>query len=182
MIKEFEFFHGTVFAKLTHEAKIPLTFETHPTPDNASYVVNGKTGIYIKYSTKRLSPWRFSFQKRHQDEMLDMRNKYGEVYLLLVCNDDGIVALSSEDLKEILNETFEPVEWISVARTQGKMYTVKGSDGDLGYKVALADFPKNIINSLNEKRVPEKGIFSWFKRSREDGEATVSASVFPIAN
>jgi hypothetical protein len=175
MIKEFEFFHGTIFTKLIHEAKIPLTFETYPTPDNASYILNGKTGIYIKYSTKRLSPWRFSFQKRHQDEMLEMRNKYGEVYLLLVCNDGGIVALSSKDLKEILNETFKPIEWISVARMHRKMYTVKGSDGDLGYKIALADFPKNVINSLTEKRVPGKGLFSWFKRSTENEEVAVPA-------
>ena len=41
-----------------------------------------------------MSPWRFSFQKEHQDEILDMKNKFGEIYTILVCNDDGIVCLS----------------------------------------------------------------------------------------
>jgi hypothetical protein len=168
MIKEFEFFHGTIFSRLVHGAKSALILETYPTPDNASYVLNGKTGIYIKYSKKRLSPWHFSFQKRHQDEMLEMRNKFGEVYLLLVCNDDGVVALSSTDLKKIFNETFEPVEWISVARAHRKMYTVKGSDGNLGYKIAVADFPKNVLSSLDVDRIPDEGVFSWFEEQKTD--------------
>jgi len=167
MIKEFETFHGAVFARLIHKTTVPLTFESFPTPDNASYVINGKTGIYIKYSSKRLSPWTFSFQKRHQDEMLEMRRKFGEVYLLLLCNNDGIVSLSSDDVKKILNDTHDPVEWIRVARSAGKMYKVTGSDGDLPYKIGRSDFPQSVLNSLVEVRVPETRIFSWFSKSAD---------------
>lgn len=145
MIKEFEFYHGLVFARILHATQKPISIKTFPSPDNASYVLNDKVGIYIKYSTKRLSPWRFSFQKRHQDEISEMKNNIGEVFLLLVCNDNGIVALSFEELKQILNETHEQVEWISAARGKREMFAVKGSDGKLEFKIGKKDFPAKLF-------------------------------------
>jgi hypothetical protein len=145
MIKEFEFYHGTVFTKLLHGGGLACTISRYPTPDNAAYVVDHRVGIYIKYSTKRMSPWRFSFQRRHQEEIQEMKYNLGNVFLLLVCNDDGIVTLSFDELKRILDETHEEVEWISVARNKRQMYSVAGSDGRLGFKIGKDDFPSKIF-------------------------------------
>ncbi len=148
MIKEFEFYHGIVFARLLHATQKQVCIKPFPTPDNASYVLNDKVGIYIKYSTKRLSPWRFSFQKKHHDEILEMKNKIGETFLLLVCNNDGIVVISFNELKQILNEKYKSVEWISVARGRKEMYAVKGSDGELEFKIGKTEFPAKIFNGI----------------------------------
>ena len=99
MIKEFEFFHGLVFARILHGSQRPISIETYPTSSNSSYIVNGNVGLYIKYSSKRMTPWRFSFKKEHQDEMTSMQEKLKDVFLVLVCNDDGIVCLSYDELK-----------------------------------------------------------------------------------
>jgi len=162
MIKEFEFYHGLVFARILHATQKPISIKPFPSPDNASYVLNDKVGIYIKYSTKRLSPWRFSFQKRHQDEILDMKNKIGEVFLLLVCNDNGIVAMSFEEIKQILNEKHEQVEWISAARGKREMFAIKGSDGELEFKIGRKDFPSKLFKEI-EPTIKGK-IFSWFDK------------------
>ena len=164
MIREFEFYHGAVLAKLLHESGRSVTIEPFPSESNASYVVNKNIGLFIKHSAKRMSPWRFSFSTEHQNEILEMKNKLGEVFLLLVCGEDGIVSLSFDELKSILNETHDPVEWISVARNKNTHYTVKGSDGSLGYKISHKDFPRKLF----EKEVvsPEtktSKVFSWFK-------------------
>lgn len=166
MIKEFEFFHGVVFSKILHANQAPVSIKPFPTSDNASYILNDRIGIYIKYSTKRLSPWRFSFQKRHQDEILKMRNTVGETFLLLVCNDDGVVVLSFDELRQVLNEAHEEVEWISVARTKRKMYTVKGSDGELEFKIGKGDFPSKVFKVAQP--APKGTIFSWFKSKRNE--------------
>jgi hypothetical protein len=100
----------------------------------------GTMGLYIKYSSKRLSPWRFSFHKRHQDKILEMKKDIGELYLLLVCNDDGVVVLTFDELKQILNENYETVEWISATRNRRQMYSIKGSDGKLSFKVGRDEF------------------------------------------
>lgn len=145
MIKEYEFYHGVIFTKLIHFSTSKVSLRRYDTSGNASYVLNEKIGIYIKHSTKRITPWRFSFSKIHQDEILDMKNKLGKVFLVLVCGDDGIVTISFDDLKLLLNDTHGGVEWISAARNRNKEYTVNGSDGSLVRKVGKSDFPKRIL-------------------------------------
>lgn len=145
MIKDFEFFHGIVFSGLVHGMNKEVSIKNFPTPDNASYIINNKIGIYIKYSKKRLSPWRFSFQKRHQDEMLKMKQELENVFLLLVCHDDGVVTLSFNEVKRILDNSFEEVEWISATRNKRQMYAVEGSDGKLSFKIGRDEFPKKIF-------------------------------------
>jgi hypothetical protein len=155
MIKEFEFFHGVVLSELVHESDAPVSIQCFPSPSNASYVINGTIGIYIKHSSKRMTPWRFTFAKEHQLELELMRAKCERVYLLLVCNDDGIVCLSEEDVKHILDEQHDPVEWISATRRKHEMYTVKGSDGSLDFKVGQSDFPKKVFESRTMPDMPD---------------------------
>ena len=164
MIREFEFYHGAVLAKLLHESGQSVTIEPFPSESNASYVVNKNIGLFIKHSAKRMSPWRFSFAKEHQDEILEMKNKLGEVFLLLVCGEDGIVSLSFGEVKNLLNATHDPVEWISVARNKNSHYTVKGSDGFLGYKVSNKDFPRKLFEKeIANPETKKSKAFSWFK-------------------
>ncbi len=147
MIKEFDFYHGVVISRILHTSRREISIKSYSENDNASYVIDSKRGIYIKYCTKRLSPWRFSFQKKHHDEILNMKNTIGNVYLLLVCNDDGIVVLNFSEIREILDEVYKSVDWVSVARVKGKMYTVKGSDGKLRFKVGRNEFPNKIFTT-----------------------------------
>ena len=151
MIKSFEFYHGVVFARILHAIQTEISISPFPTQDNASYVLDNKIGIYIKYSEKRLPPWRFSFQKRHQEEMQKMKDKIGEVFLVLVCHDDGIVTLSFDEVKQILNDVYEHTEWISAARGKRQMYTIKGSDGKLEFKVGYNDFPTKLFVEENDE-------------------------------
>jgi len=158
MIKEFEFYHGSVFARILHNSHRIISVQSFLPSSNASYVINNDIGIYLKYSTKRLSPWRFTFLKEHQAEIEQMKEQMKNVFLLLVCGSDGIVCLSFDELKQILNDQHEPIEWISVNRNKREMYTVKGSGGDLGFKIGTSDFPEKIFDA----NAPA-GILSWFK-------------------
>lgn len=147
MIKEFEFFHGLVFARILHGTQRPLSIKPFPSTSNASYIVNDTIGIYVKYSGKRMTPWRFSFKKEHQDEIETMKKTFQSVFLLLVCNDDGIVCLSYGELKQILDDQHDPIEWISATRHKGEMYAIKGSDGKLNFKIGANDFPNKLFLS-----------------------------------
>lgn len=154
MLKEFEFYHGVVLSRLVH-GDVPVQIHTFPTDSNASYVLNGSVGLYIKHSTKRMTPWRFSFQKKHQNEIQQMRDKFDYVFLILVCGDDGVVTLSYDELKKILDEQHDEVEWISVSRRPREKYAVTGSDGKLRHKIGENEFPDKILAvlpTLNAKR------------------------------
>ncbi len=150
MINEFEFFHGAALVKLLHKNDKNLKIATFDSPGNASYVVNERAGLFIKHSRKRMSPWRFTFKREHQDEIQALKDSFGEVFLLLVCNNDGVVALSYEELKFILNEFHKDYEWVSIERNRRQEYGVKGSDGKLRWKIAKNEFPDKIINHLQK--------------------------------
>lgn len=151
MIKDFEFYHGVVLSKLIHGTNEQVSIKAYPSASNASYILNECVGLFVKHSTKRMSPWRFSFQKVHQEEMLEMRNNLKEVFLILVCGDDGVVTLSFDEVKKILDDSHEQVEWISAARNPRKEYTIKGSDGSLGKKVGKSDFPRNVLSKCEKQ-------------------------------
>ena len=147
MIREFEFFHGLVLARILHGTQRPLTVRPFHLDSNASYVVNDAVGIYIKYSAKRLTPWRFTFKKEHQAEIDLMRSEFANVFLLLVCNDDGVVCLDYSELRQILDDQNDPIEWISATRHKRQMYAVKGSNGKLDFKIGQNDFPEKIFRN-----------------------------------
>ena len=168
MIKEFEFFHGPVFARILHATKNPLSIEPFPTPSNASYVLNSRIGLYVKHSAKRMTPWRFSFKKVHQDEITEMNSKLDQVFLILVCNDDGIVCLSYKELKQILDENHTPTEWVSVARNPRQMYTVKGSDGELDFKIGSNEFPSKLFEGTDISLRPS--VLSWFHLGKDSNK------------
>ena len=145
MIKEFEQHHGAVLTRLIHGANQLISVEQYPSKSNASYVINGQFGIYIKHCKSRLSPWRFSFAKQHQDDILRMKNHFDSVFVVFVCHTDGIVALSFEELKVILDHEHEEWEWVAIQRRPRQKYTVSGSDGALPYKIGESDFPAKIF-------------------------------------
>ena len=145
MISEFEFFHGAVLARILHATQQRIVVAPYSELDNASYVINESKGIYIKYSSKRLSPWRFSFQKRHHEKILEMWRDLGEVFVVLVCNDDGAVVLTFEEFQQVVRSEGDACQWISAARNPRQMYLIKGSDGKLAFKIGKDEFSEKIF-------------------------------------
>jgi|TARA_Y100000294_G_scaffold92540_1_gene86258 hypothetical protein len=145
-INEYQFFNGVVLNGLVRKGK-PLKIDVFPSSGNNAFTINEKVGIYIKYSKKVISPWRFTFLKEHQDEFKIMSELLTS-FLILVCNKDGIVCINSITLKKILDTKHESVEWISAARLKRESYEVKGSDGKLKFKININDFPRHVINKL----------------------------------
>ncbi len=152
MIHKYEFFHGAVLTRLIHDSDIGLRINQYNYADNnASYVVNDKVGLYIKHSTNRLSPWTFTFHKEHQDEIQEMKRKLSDVFIVLVCNDDGVVCLSFEELKKALDDYHKTAEWVRVARRPRQKYGVTGSDGKLKTKIGENEFPKKLLKVAKRK-------------------------------
>lgn len=145
MIRDFEFYHGVVFARILHGTQNSLSIRPFQSASNAAYVVNDSIGIYIKYSAKRMTPWRFTFMREHQEEIDLLKSNFEKVFLVLVCNDDGVVCLSYAELKQILDSQHNPIEWISATRHKREMYSVKGSNGELHFKIGQSDFPNKLF-------------------------------------
>ena len=145
MIKDFEFYHGAVLAKIAQSSD-KVIINPYPSRSHCSYIVNGKVGLYIKHSSNRLTPWGFSFAKEHQDEIQAMAAELDDVFVALVCGRDGIACLSYEQLKMVLDEEHGDHEWVRISRRPREKYAVKGSNGKLKFKIADTHFPQCILD------------------------------------
>lgn len=147
-LNEYEFYNGVVLNRLIRKGK-PIKIDVFPTSGNNSFMINEKVGLYIKYSTKKISPWRFSFTREHQEEMKIMRDLLENIYLILICGKDGIACIEYEELKQVLDEYYEEVEWVSASRLKREQYSIKGSNGKLDFKIADTDYPRKIFEKLD---------------------------------
>ena len=145
MSHEFEFYHGIALCKIIHKSS-HTTIRLYSEKGNSSYIVNDNIGIFVKYSTKRMSPWQFTFIKSHCDELFGMMNSLKTVFLVLVCKDDGIVCLNSKEIKTLLYSVLNKPQSLSVSRRPREKYRVRsGCDDKITYKIADNQFPVKIF-------------------------------------
>jgi hypothetical protein len=148
MIREYESYHGAVLSRLLHSAGGDVTLRAIPEYGNVAYLVNKKTVLYTKYSSKRLSPWSFSFNREHHADVIALNKQYGSVVLALVCGDDGVVAIDFDELQNLLGRPAEKGAWIRCSRMPREMYAVKGSAGSLDAKIGDGHLIEKLRASL----------------------------------
>ena len=146
MNKDLEKYHGLAILKIVRAAQSSVSFAKK---NSNSYIINEEIGLYIKHSSKRMSPWTFTFRKEHQDEILSLKKEYQKIFTCLVCHNDGVVCLNFEELKFILDYNHSD-EWVRISRRPGKKYSITGSDGKLKNKKGNSEFPKIILDSVKQ--------------------------------
>jgi len=85
----------------------------------------------IKYSSKRLPPWRFTYATDNLAELVELRRTFNAVWVFLVCGEDGILGLSLDELASIAPLYEERATWVRVSRNRNSMYRVSGLLGEL---------------------------------------------------
>lgn len=141
---EFNSYHGIALCRIVHDDRVK-SIKLYPTPSNSSYMVNKEIGVFIKYSTKRMTPWRFTFKREHRKELDEMSVLLKTVFVVLVCRDDGVACLNYRELVAVLGEMKEATQWLAVARKPREKYGINGSHGGLKYKIADSQFPKRLF-------------------------------------
>lgn len=108
-------------------------------------------GLYIKVSHMRRSPWRYNFQKSHQDEILSMKRSLSAAFVVLIAGDDGICCLNFEELKQMLDHHHEDQEWMSLSRKHGQNFRVRGKDSLDDLVISRSSFPNKISAYFKEQ-------------------------------
>jgi len=135
MINEFKAYHGSAFAELIDESTVPITLFRPDLSNNAVYLLNNSIGLFIKHSTKRISPWRFSFQAEHVKNVLKLTQKFEHTFMVLICGRYSIAVLNSQEIEELLPLNSPATSWVSVNSSHNTMLTVEGSSGKLKRKI-----------------------------------------------
>ena len=108
-------------------------------------------GLFIKISNSRRTPWGYSFDKSHQDEIAHLKDTHDEVFIAFVAGDDGIACIDFEQLKELLDSTYEEQEWVRVSRKLRQNYRIKGNDGSMERPLPRSSYPMNIVNFFKKQ-------------------------------
>ena len=103
-------------------------------------------GLFVKMSSKRASPWRYSFTKDHQDEIQALKDSHDEVFVAFVNGDDGVACLDFNALKQILDEHHEEQEWVAISRKLRENYRVAGNDGKHEKPLPKNNFPSIVVD------------------------------------
>lgn len=154
MIREHELYHGAALLKLLSSGELPIEVKPFAIAGaKSSYVINRSIGVFIKHSALRMSPWAFTFQPAQQEELIQMMAAFENIFLLLVCERDGVAVLTGTEIRTVLDTSHNTTQWISVKRGKREQYQIKGSNGSLAFRVADSDYPKKILAVLKFKAV-----------------------------
>jgi len=139
MLDDYEFYQGVVLRQLAVENDYSLSASFRPFVREGrinAFVMNGRVGVYIKHSSKRMSPWRFTFTIEQAADLLDLEHKFPDSFMVFVCGTDGLVTLSFADLHSIVSFQESENAWVSISRPPRTQYELAGNRGDLQYKVS----------------------------------------------
>lgn len=146
MTGEFELYHGVALCRIAHNEQTK-SIRLLNKKSNSSYLVNDRIGIYVKYSTKRLTPWSFTFSPVHIEELTDLEKKTDKTFLILVCKDNGVACLDLEEAKAVMDFSLDRNQGLSASRRPREKYKITGTFGEMKYKFADNQFPKRIFET-----------------------------------
>jgi len=128
MSKDYEKYHGTVIRSLVTHLPKGAHIQCKDIHGIANcFQVNQTIGLLIKHSSKRLTPWIFSFTEDNLAELQLLSELSKATFVALVCGWDGFLILSEAELEELADrKNAESSLSIHVKRGKRKMYSVGG--------------------------------------------------------
>jgi hypothetical protein len=134
-----EFYEGAALHRLARTGRITAIRYEPPL-----FVINNSVLVHLKYSTKKKSPWSFSFTADERS-LLAGRSANGTLVIGLICGSDGVAAIGFNDFSFVAGSLADFTH-IACYRDHGKHYEVRGPEGSLSRKVP----PSNWLRSLGD--------------------------------
>ena len=127
---EYEQYHGIVIRTLVVRLEDGISIkalDAHGIVN--SFLINNSVGLYIKHSSKRMTPWLFCFTEDNLVELQILQENSDSTFTSLVCGHDGFLTLSIEELQCLSDKKQSDNSLtIHVKRRKRHMYSVGGRD------------------------------------------------------
>lgn len=115
-----------------------------------AYVLDGNVGLFIKHSSKRMTPWPFTFHIEQVADLLDLEIAHPTSFVAFVCGMDGLVAIDVATLHQLVSFETSESAWIRISRKPRSMYSVSGNRDEMPNKVGRG--ATIIVDAIQEKR------------------------------
>jgi hypothetical protein len=137
MFDDYELYHGVVLRQIVIGAPYGARIKPFEREGRINaYAINGRIGLFIKHSSKRITPWPFTFHLDQVSDLLDLEATYPQTFIAFVCGTDGLVVLDVATLHQLVSFQESETAWIRVSRKPRSMYSVAGNNAELPNKVA----------------------------------------------
>jgi hypothetical protein len=126
MIPEVDRYQGVVFRQILLARGMPMRIGVADLAGRVDAFSLEGAAFQIKHSSKRLSPWQFTYLPENLEELRQLSISFSPVWVFLVCGVDGIVGLSLDELNSIAQIGEGGAAWVRVSRSRNSMYHVSG--------------------------------------------------------
>ena len=132
MISDHELLHGAALLKLIEHVP-QVSIRHHAMIHPSLYVLErGEIirAVLLKFSTRRKSPWQFTFSQQEESAIVAFKNSNLDISLHfgLVCHKDGVCCVDYSDLMNLMPDGTVASRRIGVARQPSGSYHLSGPD------------------------------------------------------
>ncbi|MCF8470237.1 MAG: hypothetical protein K9G48_11305 [Reyranella sp.] len=138
MLDKSTYYHGAAIIPILEDARCRSIRKR----EYLGYVVNEEVFVFLKYTTKSGTPWRFTFDQEDINRAEKMSREYRHLVFGFVCGGDGVCGVDGPQCRHVLGT--KPA-WIAAARRHNQRYEVWGTEGALPRKVSLNRWPSLIF-------------------------------------
>lgn len=131
MIAELDRYHGIVLRQILVACGNPVRIGIVDLSGRVDAFRIEDAAFQVKHSSKRLSPWQFTYTPENLAELTEFKQTLEPVWVFLVCGQDGVVGLSLQELTSVVQVGEGGSAWVRVTRSRNSMYRVGGALGEL---------------------------------------------------
>ena len=142
-VQEKDIYHGAALTQIVEHPSFKAL--NRASPKYGHYLVNTDRQVFVKYRTKRASPWQFTFQPDELSALSEAFDSGDKVYLCLVCDGATVCALNKREIARVVDVAADDPQYIRVQVPRGGRCHVNGSAGALGRAVPHNAFPEKVF-------------------------------------
>ena len=139
-IQEQDIFHGPGLVQVVEHPSFKAL--NRASAKYGHYLINTDRHVFAKYSSRKKSPWQFTFQ---QDDLTNIQGQSGAVFVMLSCGHETICALTKAELEEIIDLDSSAQQSVTIEVPSGGSCHVRGNLGKLSKAIPHNQFPKKLF-------------------------------------
>jgi len=149
MISDQELLHGAALLKLIENFKT-VQIQHGDQVHSSLYVINSgesEVAVLLKLSTRRKSPWQFTFSQQEENAVARFRRSRPDTALFfsLVCFKDGVCCVNYETLAQLTGHSIA-LRSVGVSRPSGGSYHLSGPERQqLRRAIPQSDWPRALF-------------------------------------
>lgn len=155
MIDEFQPYYGVVLYSLISSSENSINLRKIPQSRNAFEIV-GISGLLIKHSTSRLSPWTFNLSHTEKNQLEEFKARSLKVYLAFSCGYEGVCVINVAELERLVGGDQNSLGRVTIRTVKGGSWSLAGNVGQLPRMKSKSRPWDEFISDINQNSIPNK--------------------------